>query len=389
MFAAVILAGGRSRRMEGTDKQLARINGVPVFVMSALKFQSSPLVDEIIIAAPSGQEQLYNDIAERYGISKLKAVVTGGDTRFLSTKNALSYVSDNIGYIAVHDGARPLISTENINRVLEDALKYDMAIAAVPASDTVKIVSGGFVKSTPDRKELYYAQTPQAFSKALFEQCIKKAESYFVNTELITDDSYIAEMQGFKVKITEIKGCNMKITGKYDLKAAKAIADGEETDFSSRVGHGYDVHRLVKDRRLVLCGAEIPYEEGLLGHSDADVAVHAVMDAILGALALGDIGKLFPDNDPQYKDADSMELLKKVINIMSENGYGLSNLDITIIAEKPKLSPFIQKMRENLSGIFGCNINKISVKATTEEGLGLAGQGISAHAVVVLLTKRG
>lgn len=151
-----------------------------------------------------------------------------------------------------------------------------------------------------------------------------------------------------------------------------------------KIGFGYDVHRLVHERRLVLCGVEIPCEVGLLGHSDADVAVHAVMDAVLGALALGDIGKLFPDNDEQYKDADSMKLLGKVIEIMKSSGFQLGNLDITIVAEKPKLAPFIQQMRGNLAAAFGCETAKISVKATTEEGLGLAGNGIGAYAVVLL-----
>lgn len=155
-----------------------------------------------------------------------------------------------------------------------------------------------------------------------------------------------------------------------------------------RIGHGYDVHRFAEGRRLVLCGAEIPSERGLLGHSDADVAVHAVMDAVLGALALGDIGHLFPDNDERFKGADSMKLLDEVIGIMLKNGYVLGNLDVTIIAEKPKLAPYITEMRENLAAAFRCEISRISVKATTEEGLGLAGEGIGAHAVVMLEQSR-
>ncbi len=151
-----------------------------------------------------------------------------------------------------------------------------------------------------------------------------------------------------------------------------------------RIGHGYDVHRLVADRRLVLCGVEIPSELGLLGHSDADVAVHALMDAILGALALGDIGKLFPDNDPTYKGADSMKLLNEVIRRMRNEGFSLSNCDITIIAERPKLAKYIPQMRESLAAAFCSDISQISVKATTEEGLGLAGEGIGTHAVVLL-----
>lgn len=151
-----------------------------------------------------------------------------------------------------------------------------------------------------------------------------------------------------------------------------------------RIGFGYDVHRLIEGRRLVLCGAEIPHERGLLGHSDADVAVHAVMDAVLGALAMGDIGHLFPDSDPQYEGADSMALLADVVGRMRGAGCALGNLDVTIIAEHPKLAPYITIMRENLAAAFSCEINRISVKATTEEGLGLAGAGIGAHAVVLL-----
>ncbi len=151
-----------------------------------------------------------------------------------------------------------------------------------------------------------------------------------------------------------------------------------------RIGFGYDVHRLAENRRLILCGAEIPYELGLLGHSDADVAVHALMDAVLGALVLGDIGHLFPDSDPRFKDADSMKLLKQVIGKMTNSGYALGNLDVTIIAERPKLAPHIIKMRENLAAAFNCDLSRVSVKATTEEGLGLGGAGIGAHAVVLL-----
>ena len=155
-----------------------------------------------------------------------------------------------------------------------------------------------------------------------------------------------------------------------------------------KIGFGYDVHRLVPERRLVLCGVEIPYEMGLLGHSDADVAVHAVMDAVLGALALGDIGKLFPDSDPHFKDADSMKLLGIVVELMREKGFALGNLDVTIVAEKPKLASYIQKMRDNLAGAFSTDIENISVKATTEEGLGLAGEGIGAYAVLILENAR-
>ncbi|MBQ2251663.1 MAG: 2-C-methyl-D-erythritol 2,4-cyclodiphosphate synthase [Clostridia bacterium] len=153
-----------------------------------------------------------------------------------------------------------------------------------------------------------------------------------------------------------------------------------------RIGHGYDLHRLVEDRRLILGGVDIPFEKGLLGHSDADVAVHALMDALLGALALGDIGKHFPDNDPAYKGISSILLLEKVFELITRENYTLSNADITIIAQRPKLLPYIPEMRKNVAEALGCDISKISIKATTEEGLGFTGSGeaISAHAVCIL-----
>lgn len=153
-----------------------------------------------------------------------------------------------------------------------------------------------------------------------------------------------------------------------------------------RIGHGYDVHRFAARRRLILCGEEIPYELGLLGHSDADVAVHALMDAILGAASLGDIGRLFPDNDPKYEGADSMKLLEAVMELISDRGFSVSNADVTIIAQKPKLMPFIEKMKNNLAHSLKVSSNRVNVKATTEEGLGFTGslEGISAHAVVLL-----
>ena len=155
-----------------------------------------------------------------------------------------------------------------------------------------------------------------------------------------------------------------------------------------RIGHGYDVHRLVQGRKLVLGGVEIPYDRGLLGHSDADAATHAVMDAVLGAMAAGDIGMLFPDNDKRFENADSLLLLSEVVAMMNKKGFSLGNLDVTIIAEKPKLAPHILEMRRNYAEVFRCDVSKISVKATTEEGLGLAGEGIGAHAVVLLESRR-
>lgn len=226
MFSAIILAAGASARMEGLNKQLVKIGDTPVFIMSALAFEGSESVREIIIAAPAEEVSRFEKMARNYGVTKLKAAVSGGATRALSVKNALSQVSEDIGYIAVHDGARPLITTAEIDRVLADAVKYNAAIAAAPATDTVKRVgSNGFIEGTPPREKLYYAQTPQAFSKKLYLDCLERLGA---EIESATDDSSVLEMCGERVRITEIKCCNMKITRPDDLAAAEAIFNNRQ-----------------------------------------------------------------------------------------------------------------------------------------------------------------
>ncbi len=227
MVSAVILAAGISERMDGINKQLAKIGDTPVFVMSALKFEKCEAVSEIIIAAPAEDAARFEKLAVNFGVSKLKAVTVGGETRFLSMKNALEAVSPKADFIAIHDGARPLIETADIEKVIADAEKYDLSIAAVPATDTVKAVgSNGFVEQTPPRKKLYYAQTPQVFKTRIYLECLEKLGA---SAENVTDDSEILERCGKYVHITEISGSNMKITRPDDLAAANAIFMNRKT----------------------------------------------------------------------------------------------------------------------------------------------------------------
>lgn len=226
MFSAIILAAGSASRMEGINKQLAEIDGVPVFVMSALKFNASDMVSEVIIAAPYSDVKQFTELAKGFGVTKLKCVVSGGETRALSVKNALSFVSDDCDYIAIHDGARPLIETADIDRVLNDAVEYSAAIAAAPATDTVKVSADGFIADTPDRSTLYYAQTPQAFSKGLYLDCLQRLGDEAAS---LTDDSALIERCGGRVKLTEVTSCNMKITRPDDLAAAEAIYKNRRT----------------------------------------------------------------------------------------------------------------------------------------------------------------
>lgn len=226
MVSVIIVAAGSSARMNGVNKQLEKIGDTPVFVMSALKFEKSEKVGEIIIAAPEDDAARYEKLARNFGVTKLAAVIAGGETRMQSVRSCLPAVSAKADFIAIHDGARPLIETEDIERVFADAEKYNAAIAAVPAVDTVKQVgSNGFIESTPARGNLYYAQTPQVFLKKLYLACLEKADQTAL--ERVTDDSSILELCGEYVKITEISGCNMKITRPEDLAAAEAVFKGK------------------------------------------------------------------------------------------------------------------------------------------------------------------
>lgn len=206
--------------MNGINKQLALIDGIPVVIRSALAFQRSEQVGEIILAVPAGEEERYADLCGQYGITKLKAAVHGGATRFLSVKNALTQVSGECSYIAIHDGARPLISTVDVDRVLNDAVRYGASIAAAPVTDTIKQADGGTITSTPDRSTLYAAQTPQAFRRELYLSCMERLGC---RAEQLTDDSALLELCGEPVHITPVTACNMKVTRPQDLAIAEAV----------------------------------------------------------------------------------------------------------------------------------------------------------------------
>ncbi len=372
---AILLGAGCSSRMNGVNKQLLRLNGIPVLIRSALNFERCAEISEIIIAAREQELDKISELCREYGISKLKAVTAGGKTRAESAALAMREAGE-CDFIAVHDGARPFADPPLISRVIARAAETGAAIPAVPVRDTVKIARNGEVSETPDRSTLFAAQTPQVFRRELYQKMCAQ------NNRSATDDASLAERLGVRVLLAEGSDQNIKITSPCDIPIGEAIAGGGKTLL--RIGHGYDVHRLVPGRKLILGGVEIPYEKGLLGHSDADVLLHAVMDALLGALALGDIGGHFPDTDPQYRGIDSRKLLEQTISLVHGQGYALSNLDATITAEKPKLAPYIPQMREEIARICGVPVGCVSVKATTEEGLGLKGEGIGTACVCIL-----
>ncbi len=363
---AVIVASGHSNRM-GFDKMLRDLGGMPLIRKTALAFESNGYIDEIIVTASENIDSIKDALR---GLEKVKKIVIGGSTRPISVMKGVGEIRSE-GLVAIHDGARPFVSDEVICNAVRKARETGSAVPCVPVKDTIKVVGKGAIENTPDRSTLFIAQTPQVFDIFLYKQT---AENYFDPD--YTDDASMFERAGIKPSITEGEYSNYKVTVPEDLKMGQKL----------RIGHGYDVHRFREGRDLVLCGVRIPFEKGLLGHSDADVALHAAMDAVLGARALGDIGKLFPDTDPAYKGADSTKLAAKVTALAVENGYRVENIDITVICQRPKLSGFVDEMRKTAAKCFDCPVQCVSVKATTEEGLGFtgAGQGIACHRVCLL-----
>ncbi|MEA4912259.1 MAG: 2-C-methyl-D-erythritol 2,4-cyclodiphosphate synthase [Oscillospiraceae bacterium] len=373
--SAILVAGGASARMGGIDKLFVSLRGATVLERSLAALQQCGHIDEIVVVA--GAANLERVRAASAPFSKVCAVVEGGATRFDSVQNGAAAAGADADYYAIHDAARPLVSGAVLAAAIAGAEAFGAAAPGVPVADTIKQLDGErVIVATPDRADLVAIQTPQVFEAALYRAAAKHYSGGAY------DDCQIVERAGRRVRVTEGDVDNFKITTREDVARARAVL-GEA---AMRVGHGYDVHRLVEGRKLILGGAEIPYEKGLLGHSDADVLVHAVMDALLGAAALPDIGALFPDTDPAYAGADSLRLLADVAERLRAAGYAVGNIDATILCQRPKLRPYIDCMRGNIARVLGIEEDCVGVKATTEEGLGFtgAGEGIAAHAVVLL-----
>ena len=379
----IMLAGGRGERMKSEkNKILLSVCGIPAIIRSISAF--IPFSDEmIIVSRPEEQEAIRKEILKS-GFSFSFRFADGGHTRQQSVLNGLYALEnpDPQDIILIHDAARCLVKAGLIERVISSVKDRGTGIPGIPATSTFKICSPeGYVQSTPDRSGLYEIQTPQGFlADLIIPLSVKASEEDFT----CTDDAGILEH--FHVPVTVIRGdaSNFKLTEPEDLVRARNMLKG---DVFMRVGMGYDVHRLVPDRKLILCGVEIPFELGLLGHSDADVALHALMDAMLGACALGDIGKYFPDSDERYHGISSLALLNETVQILHEHGYVLYNADITIAAQKPKLLPFVPEMVKKTAEALHLPQERISIKATTTEKLGFEGrmEGISSYAVCTVM----
>ena len=391
MNAAVIVAAGRGSRMGlERNKVLYAVCGEPIIVRTVRVFADSGLFDGgIVVVTGACDMDEMRGMFERAGLH-VRAVVEGGADRQESVCRGIAACDETADIIAIHDGARPLVTREVIGRTIESAKQHGSGVAAVPLKDTVKRVdAGGCVIDTPRRDMLRAVQTPQTFDAAL----IRRAHARFAQGERATDDAMLAEWMGHTVYLTEGDVENIKLTTPEDMLLAEQVllkrGAAKKEERTMRIGHGYDVHRLVEGRKLILCGVEIPHTLGLLGHSDADVAYHALTDALLGAAAMGDIGRHFPDTDPQYKGADSGKLLDHVMELIWAKGYVVGNVDVTIIAQKPKLKDYIEQMRDNIAAHLKVDPDCVNVKATTTEKLGFEGEclGISTHAVACIEKK--
>ncbi len=426
--AVVVAAAGSSRRMGGRDKQYIELNGIPVLARSVKAFQAHEAVDEIVITVKKGEEsRCRRDIVEKYNFSKVSSVIAGGEERYDSVKRALAEIGGDVDLILIHDGARPFVTSALIGGIIEAADRFGAAVPGSKIVDTVKIADGTKVKSTPSRESLRAIHTPQGFRAELIRKAYQMISDRACDASGdggnagirgecgngngdggnagcgagggvtdpfagITDDASVAEACGYEVSIVEDEPGNIKITAPEDVERAlfmmKKKDDMTTRSGGARFGIGYDVHAFAEDRDLILGGVKIPYGRGLAGHSDADVLVHAIMDAILGAAALGDIGRHFPDNDDRYKGISSLKLLDHTGNLLKSYGYEIVNIDAVVIAQEPKIAPFIERMRANIASTLGIDTSQVNIKGTTTEHLGFEGrkEGIASQAVASVIS---
>jgi 2-C-methyl-D-erythritol 4-phosphate cytidylyltransferase/2-C-methyl-D-erythritol 2,4-cyclodiphosphate synthase len=355
---------------------LLTLGGVPMLQRSVDAFAACDLVSSIVVALPA--DLAADPPPYLHRAAKPIRIVAGGERRQDSVARAFAEVAGVADIVAIHDAARPLVSEPVIRRTIEAAAAPGAAIAAVRAHDTVKRSDrAGSVAETLPRDDIYLAQTPQAFRADVLRGALALADE-------VTDEAMLAERAGYTVRLVEGDPRNLKITTADDLETAERLLGGRPS--AMRIGNGYDLHRLVSGRPLVLGGVTIPFDKGLLGHSDADAVCHAVTDAVLGAAGAGDIGRHFPDTDPAWKNADSIELLRKAARVAAAAGFTVVNVDVTVVAERPRLAPYADAMRANLAAALGCEASRVSVKGKTNEGVDSIGAGgsIAVHAVALL-----
>ncbi|MBP5404151.1 MAG: 2-C-methyl-D-erythritol 4-phosphate cytidylyltransferase [Elusimicrobiaceae bacterium] len=362
--SAVIVAGGSGSRM-GRPKQLLPVGGKPVVVRSIEAFQKCPHVREIVVVTPEENRE----VVLRY-VQGVR-FANPGQTRLESVKNGVSCINASADVVAVHDGARPFVASSHIENALQTALEKGAAVLAVPVKDTVKEGENGAVMRTLERSKLWAAQTPQCYRREILEEALEK----FGAQKEATDESQLVEKLGVSVRLVPSDYTNFKITTPEDLIFAEALVS---TNSYQRTGFGFDLHRLEPGRKFIVGGVEIEHTKGFLGHSDGDLVLHALCDAILGALCAGEIGILFPPTDPTIKGIDSKEIAKKVLQIVRERHAEIIHLDATLITQEPKIKPHYDRVRASLASIFEMPLNQISFKSKSHEHVGEIGRGEAA-----------
>ena len=385
-FAGVVVAAGRGERFGGdVPKQFEEIGGASLIALSVRALAAGRGVGAVVVVLPM------DEIAGRRGdevrrLSGVTEVVGGGVTRAVSVRRGIESVRE-FPFVLVHDAARPLASQFLVNAVIRATLEHGAAIPAVPVPDTVHEDDGsGFLGRRLDRARLRLAQTPQGARTSWLLDALDRAEREGAE---ITDEASALERAGRKVRLVTGDPANVKVTTREDLADVRRRLGGGEIGF--RVGTGFDIHRAASDRPLVLAGVRFPGEIGLLGHSDADVVLHAAMDALLGAAGLEDIGALFPPGDPRFAGVESADLAREVARRVSEAGFGIANLDLTLLAERPRIRERVAEMRERAASCFGVSSRQVGLKATTLEGLGSLGrgEGIACQAVALVFRRGG
>ncbi|WP_135077729.1 bifunctional 2-C-methyl-D-erythritol 4-phosphate cytidylyltransferase/2-C-methyl-D-erythritol 2,4-cyclodiphosphate synthase [Terasakiella sp. SH-1] len=370
---AIIVAGGRGSRF-GSElpKQYCELAGKPVLFHTVQAFLSHPRISGVRVIIHPDDYGLYDSAVE--GL-ELLAPVHGGATRQDSVRQGLESLAElEPDLVLIHDAARPFVKADVIDRVIDKVKEGQGVIPALPVSDTLKKEKQGLCVGTVDRSNLWRAQTPQGF---LFPD-IYGAHQSQKGCEL-TDDAAVMEAVGKQITFVLGHEDNLKITTPDDMGRAQRMM---KMDLEFRNGTGFDVHRFAEGDFVTLCGVEVPHTHGLSGHSDADVALHALTDAILGAIAQGDIGSHFPPSDMQWKGVSSDRFLKKACDLVAEKKGTICHLDLTIICERPKIGPHRDAMRQKIAEIAGISIDRVSVKGTTTEKLGFTGrsEGIAAQA---------
>ena len=380
----IIPAAGRGQRFGGSPKQYRSVAGRPVLWHTLTALQACDGVDAVVVAIHPDDEAAYAAAVDDAALTKLRPPVHGGAARADSVAAALARLPATDDLVLVHDAVRPWVSADLVQRVVEAARRHGAAIPVVPVTETVKVVDAGVVIDTPRRDRLHRAQTPQGFRRPVLEAAYAAAGE---GASGATDEASLVEASGAPVHVVEGETRNVKITLPEDLpEDLPAGAPGAAGPGETRVGLGYDVHAFAADRALVLGGVHLEHDVGLAGHSDADVLTHAVIDALLGAARMGDIGRLFPDTDPAFEGIDSLRLLAEVRDRLAAAGAVVVHGDGVVMAQAPKLAPHIATMEARLAQTLGVDAGRVSLKATTTERLGFVGrrEGIAAQAVATV-----